>query len=394
MFSIDKEARRVVIKFDLQLANVYVTDPGQLPAWAIDYLGNNSPYFYQVKEVFRRQLEEKLNEAAHAVDAFVLHSLLFNNTDAVQMKTIDVQADMISFGSISPRLTTFAIDPSEKLLGYGATHTFTTNPVVAGLKWSVSNLDGSSTGAGQIDADTGRYTAPGVDQIGGTYKRVKVTATGTGSNPHVSKALVTIAARAVTLNPLVQTCQASDSQTETRQFTANSLSGALKWTVIGDGRIPENANPDRTNVYTAPTKQDVGVSKRSFTVDEVKVTNTATQQTQSSFVVVTHDKQNLVLNMEVQGTNQAKFSAKFNGQSLDPTWGLFPVTGAGSIDSTGLYTADSKSVHQFVIITARASMGDFFLGDAFSIQALPLGALPEKPNPEVAQGSLDGLPQI
>lgn len=344
--------------------------------------------------VCKEHFAQALSAAFEPIDVFVLHSLLFNSTDSVQLKTIDVPGDMISFGSISPRLTTFSIDPAEKLLGYSATHTFTTNPAVPGLKWSVSNLDGTTTDAGQIDANTGRYTAPGLSQIGGTFKRVKITATGTGSNPHVSKALVTIAARAVTLNPLVQTCSASDNQVQTRQFSANSLSGALKWTVIGGGSIPENASPDRTNVYTAPPKEDVGTTKRTFTVDEVKVINTATQQTQSSFVVVTHDKQNLVLNMELQAAGKAKFSAKFNGQSLEPTWDLFPPTDAGSIDATGVYTPSPNSPHQFVIITARATMGDFFLGDAFSIQALPLAALPAKPNPEMSQGSLDGLPQI
>lgn len=397
LFSMSPDGRKIVLEADNFYAFVAVTNLIELPQWVVPYIESPTSEFNQAfMRHCKSAFSSSLNNVLGSVDVFVLNSLLFNSTDAVQLKTVDLPGDLISFGSISPRLTTFAIDPTEKLLGYAATHTFTTNPVMAGVKWSVSNLDGSTAGAGQIDANTGRYTAPGQDQIGGTYKRVKVTATGAGSagKPHVSKALVTIAARAVTLNPLVQTCKASGAQLETRQFTANSLSGTLKWSVIGGGSVPENANPDRTNLYTAPPKQDVGDTKRTFTVDEVKVTNTTTQQNQSSFVVVTHDKQNLVMAMKLEGANKAKFSATFNGQDPAPTWDLFPKTGAGSIDSSGLYTADPNSHYQFVIITARAAMGDFFLGDAFFIQPLPLAVLPPKPDPEIPQRSLDGMPQV
>lgn len=396
-FGLSPDSRRIIVSVVNLKVSTALTRNGGIPEWLENFISTPDSLFQITMTNYCKEAIARVFDTLGSIDVFVLNSLLFNSTDAVQLKTFNTPGDLVCFGSISPRLTTFAIDPSEKLLGYGATHTFTTNPVVAGVNWSVSNLDGTTTGAGQIDANTGRYTAPALDQIDGTYKRVKVTATGAGSGgkPHVSKALVTIAARAVTLNPLVQTCAASGSQPETRQFTANTLSGALKWSVIGNGSIPENANPDRTNVYTAPPKEDVGVTKRSFTVEEVKVTNTSTQQTQSSFVVVTHDKQNLVVSMALEGANRAKFSAKFNGQVFpDTAWGLFPSKGAGSIDSSGVYTADPASQHQFVIITARAAMGEFFLGDAFYIQPLPLGELPPKPNPEVNQDSLDGLPHV
>ncbi|UWF46974.1 hypothetical protein NYP20_16625 [Pseudomonas sp. N3-W] len=87
---------------------------------------------------------------------------------------------------------------------------------------------------------------------------------------------------------------------------------------------------------------------------------------------------------------QAQFECKSNGQVVpEPNWRCFPETGAGSIDSNGLYKADPNSHHQFVIITARFEMMGFFLGDAFFIQPLPVMAIPPKPAPEAPQTLAD-----
>ena len=313
-FKIDADARKISIVFNDIGGALGVDDRGELPDWLVQYMyRQDSEYYFTLMEHVRSVLTGMLN--FDAIDAFVLHSLLFNSTDAVQQKTVDNKGDLVSFGSISPRLTTFAITDQDKLLGYGAQHKFATFPEVPGVKWSVQNLDGSTSGLGQIDQDTGQYTAPGLADISGTYKRVKVIATGpVGSDgkSHLSKALVTVVARSITLNPIVDTCGPSTETSETRQFSANTLSGSLKWEVIGDGKIPEGGVGK--NTYTAPQKEDMGITKRSFSIDKVKVTNNAAPaQTQMSFIIVKHNKQTLevVRKIEGLGANQAQFSAKF-----------------------------------------------------------------------------------
>lgn len=332
------------------------------------------------------------------IHAFLLYSLLFNRTDAVQLSTAYLPRDLLASGTLSPRLTTFKIDPPEKLLGYGDTFTFTTLPLKT-VKFSVSNLNGTTEGAGCIDENSGQYTAPALDEINGTFKRVKITATGGGSDgkAHISRAMVTIAARAITLNPLVVSCPASGSQQQTREFSANSMNGVLRWSVVGKGSIADTANPDRTNIYTAPPV-DTTLVDQTFTIDKVEVINTTTQQKQSSYVVVTHGNQTLNIAVEYGGipSGQAQFSALFNGKPApELVWSCIPETGAGKIDPSGRFTAEVNSKYQFVIIKAWSAIAeyDLFIGDAFFILPFPLGPLPPQPDPEVPQGS-DGMPQV
>ncbi|MBC3383553.1 hypothetical protein HU715_015780 [Pseudomonas sp. SWRI12] len=325
------------------------------------------------------------------IDIFLLHTLLFNAEDAVQLKTLDLPGEMILFGSINPRLTTFAIDPVEIMLTHGQNHTFKTVPPITGVKWRVEDLDGNTPGAGQMNETTGVYTAPSLADIQGTYKRVKVIATGPGNGPHISRALVTVVARAITLNPLIEICNASkENETETRQLSAHSMDGVLGWSVIGGGSIDPTANENGENIYRAPLRKAPGAP--TFTLDEVVVENTATGQKQSSFMVVKHFSQVLSVTLEYQGlpANQAKLIAKRNGVPISAglTWSCMPED-AGSIDSvTGVFTASQTTNSQFVLIKARQYSVDFGIDDdGFSIQPLPLAPLPPKPQKEDSQTS-------
>jgi len=399
LLSIDEERKRLVIKVESLNFDSFAYSPNADISLAVrNYLNNKNTeggFRDDMAPVITGVVINMLN-SIDAIDLFVANSLLFNSTDAVEFQTVHTPGDFLSFASISPRLTTFAVEPQEKILSYGETFTFSTSPVTPGVKWSVSNLDGTTAGAGTIDANSGRYIAPGLDQIEGTYKRVKITATGGGSagKPHISKALITIAARAITLNPLVQTCPASGEELQKRDFSASAMSGALKWTVIGEGTMPQTS-PDRGNVYTAPPQQKF--TDKTFVIEQVKVETS--QHSQTSYVVVTHNIQGLVMKIETQGLppGQAQFSATSGNQELPapPTWKCFPETGAGTIDQTGLYKADPNSQHQFVIITVSCVLnGTFFLGDAFSIQPLPLGPMPPRPDPEAPQRGADGMPEV
>ncbi|MHC8320134.1 hypothetical protein ACYZT4_05465 [Pseudomonas sp. GB2N2] len=331
------------------------------------------------------------------IDAFVINSILFNSGDAVQLRNAFVPGDIVAWGAISPRMTTFSIDPLELLLAPGAVHQFNTLPPTQ-VKWSVSTLDGTPGDAGQIDENTGRYTAPSLGPSDGAFKRVKIAATGGGSDgkAHVSKALVTVPRRAVSLNPRVTTCPASGDQPQTREFSAGAINGSLKWSVTGNGSIPETANPDRTNLYKAPPR-DPQLVEKSFTIELVNVVNPTTQQKDVATVVVTHGSQTVKVSANFDGLpeGQAQYSATFNNKPApEAVWKCIPES-AGNIDQSGFFIAGADKSHEFAIITVTSSISDFdlWLGDAFYIQPLPLGPLPSIPDPVLPLGA-DGMPQV
>ncbi|WP_339492431.1 hypothetical protein [Pseudomonas sp. EA_15y_Pfl2_R67] len=390
-FSLDEASRRLKVEVAEYQAPIEVGNLSSLPSDVRTYMA--SP-------VFRSLVGDNISNAAmtlfnglDAIDIFVLNTLFFNSEDAVELKSLHLTGEMAIFGSINPRLTTFAIDPMEIMLTYDQNHTFkTVPPTVGGVKWSVEDLDGSTVGAGRINETTGVYTAPSLTEIEGTYKRVKVTATGPGNDPHISRALVTVVARAITLNPLIEICNASkvNEETQTRQLSAHSMSGVLTWSVIGDGSIDPTANEYGENTYRAPLTKMPGAP--TFTIDEVVVENTTTGQQQKSFMVVKHFSQVLSVTLEYQGLppKQAKLIAKRNGTPITAglSWSCMPED-AGSIDSiTGIFTASETTNSQFVLIKARQHVPDYAIDDdGFSIQPLPLAPLPPKPQQEDPQTS-------
>lgn len=322
------------------------------------------------------------------IDLFTLNTLYFNAENAVQHKTVNLTGEMILFGSISPRLTTFAIEPVPVMLTYGQTHPFETVPPTQGVTWRVEDLDGNTEGAGRMDASTGQYTAPPLADIQGTYKRIKVIATGPGSGNerHVSKAMVTVVVRAITLNPLIEVCNGSEAgkPEERRKLSAHSMSGALKWRVEGGGRINETADENGENTYYAPLKH--AAPEPSFTIDRVIVTHTATHQEQTTLMVLKHFVSAVVIHSDFEGlpANQVKLICKLGGVTPPelPIWGCIPEDG-GTIDpDTGVFTASQTTNSQFVLITAQIDLG-WVQADSFIILPLPLAPLAPKPAPEM-----------
>lgn len=394
-FSLDEDERRLVVK--LRAFNNITTAelPSAFPADVRDYMSS---------EEFNNSLGDSLATAGmaafnnlEAIDVFLLNTLLFNSEDAVQLKTLNLTGELICHGSISPRLTTFSIDPLETMLSYDQTQTFTAT--AEGVTWSVEDLDGNTEGAGSIDATTGVYTSPSLADIAGTYKRVKIVATGPANSrgeSHISRALVTVVTRAITLNPLIEIINASKpgETEETRELSAHSMSGELKWSVIGNGSIDATANAEGKNLYRAPLKVE---GPESFTIEEVVVKNQPLNKEQSSLMVVKHGPQTLAVGVSYQGqpAGKAKLTVKFNGQ--EPTggvaWECVPAD-AGSVDSAGVFTVNEKTNSQFVLIKVVLDlMGLKF--DGFTILPLPLAPLPPKPEPEIPQvRALDQLEKL
>ena len=384
-FSFDRTSRRLQVK----LATFHS---------AVDYYPNPllpldvAAYMYTPE--FKNGLGDLVGLAVmqifnglEAVDVFTLNTLFFNAENAVQLETVDLIGEMLLFGTIGPRVGTFAIDPLEIMLSHGQTHRFRTIPETLGVRWVVEDLEGNTTGVGQMNANSGAYIAPSLAEIQGTYKRIKVIATspGNSNSRHISRALVTVVARAITLNPLVETCNFSPETTdETRELSAHGTNGTLRWRVNGDGRINETADEHGKNTYRAPPKRVPGVP--TFTIDEVVVENTATGQQQSCLIVVNHHGQMIAVSVELNNTlpHHAKLIATVGGQPLTEalTWSCLPAE-AGSIDSThGVFTASEVNSSQFVVITVLMERGGIKF-DGFTILPLPLAPFPPKPAPEI-----------
>ncbi|WP_434656389.1 hypothetical protein J3P96_07685 [Pseudomonas sp. R3-56] len=384
-FIVNPETQQLEIKFDVVVGAHY---PSQdYPEAVLEFFQSR-----HLRDMFfgmARSVVDKWKEAK-PIDIFLLNTLIFNSSDAVQLSEAHRTGDLALFGAISPRLTTFAIDPMEIMLGYDQTRQFSVNPTPEGsIDWSVEDLEGNTLGVGSINSQ-GLYTAPGLTDIDGTYMRVKVTASIGGG--HTSRALVSVLARTITLNPLIEICNASSSVApETRELSAHTMNGTLAWRVDGSGSIPSSADSEGKNVYTAPLAP-AAPPIESFAIDEVVVRNTATNQEQRTLMVVKYRAQPLVIEADFEGGtgNQAKLVVKLNGQVLTGPleWKCIPAD-AGKVDAaTGIFTASESTTSQFVLITVILDfMGIKF--DGFTILPLPLSPL--RPKPPIEPDQFPGL---
>lgn len=314
------------------------------------------------------------------IDVFVLNSILFSNHELVKPKEVKVPGDLALFGQIS---SPFAITPQDHLMGHGATHTFKVSPEFTGtVKWSVKAVPGSKGSFGAINPDTGVYTSPAIGAIDGTFVRAIVTATDTAST-FSSSSLVTVVVRDITVNPVVQICNASpvSGAPITRTLSANTLGeGILEWRVKkGDGSIPLRAGPDGKNTYTAgPKNNDL---EGTFAVDEVEVKNLATGKTQTAYVVVNHIPQDLIMVVDLEQSSFPTGKAKLkvtDKRDRPVTVELEVVAGNGSVDSSsGMYTSDPSSPHRFALV--KATKDNDNEDDCWILLTYPLIELPDKP---------------
>ncbi|QCY12716.1 hypothetical protein [Pseudomonas sp. MPC6] len=311
-------------------------------------------------------------------NTFVLNSILFAGHETIKQKSAEFPGDMVVFGKV---VNPFTVAPLEHLMGHGATHPFTVSGDFAGkVKWSVAAIPGSTGEIGSIDEDTGLYSSPALADISGTFTRVRVTATASN---HSSSALVTVVARDITVNPVVQICSASTSEASvTRVLSAHTLGeGILEWKVKrGTGTIPARGGSDGKNTYTAGLKDPT--LEGSFLIDEIEVMNLATRKTQTAYVVVTHYQADLTITVDLDNSSfpqgKAKLIARDNREN--PVTAIWEVSaGNEGIDSDGLYTGDPDGQQRFVLITARKA--NDASKEGWIILPWPLFELPNKPEP-------------
>lgn len=322
-----------------------------------------------------------ISDSAKSLDVFVVNSILFSNNNTVRLEDGSIPGDLAFFGKFT---NPFTIAPLEHLMGHSATHTFNvSNDFTGKVQWSVAAIPGSSGGIGHIDEDSGLYTAPAIGEIDGTFTRVRVTATDPISH-YSSSGLITVVVRDITINPVVQICNATtDEETFTRSLSANTLGeGILEWRVSrGNGHIPSRADADGRITYTAPPLDND--LEPSFTVEEIEVKNLATDKTQNAYIVVAHFSQELKVTIDLENSSlpdgKAKLIAKDNrNRVVEAIWKV--AEGNGSIDSDGLFTGDPDGQHRFALVTAHTESGGYIDKDGWIILPWPLFELPDKPD--------------
>jgi hypothetical protein len=216
---------------------------------------------------------------------------------------------------------TVSVSPTSPSIAGGANEQFTAtvaNTSNTGVTWSV-------TGGGTINV-SGLYTAPASVP---TQAIVTVTATSQADSTKTGIATVTLEADSVSVSPTSGQIPAAG----TEQFTAkvNNLNSAVTWSLTaGPGSI------NSTGLYTAPNAVSAQTSitvTAILTVDSAAVGSTMATLLPDSVSVS-------AVNPTVLPGQTDQFNAAVNNSALTSvTW---TVTGPGTVDTNGLYTAPAS----------------------------------------------------
>jgi subtilisin family serine protease len=246
-----------------------------------------------------------------------------------------------------PAPVSVSVTPSSATLNGGQSKQFTANVTnsAAGVIWSVNPAVGGI-------ASTGLYTAPAT--INST-RTVTVTATSNSDSTKTASAIVTLQAPAPVITVSVTPATANLGQSQTVQFTAavtNSASG-VSWSLN-----PAVGTISSSGLYTAPatiaTTQTV-VVKATSNADSTKSASAAiTLQPPAVPPPAPVTVSVSPLTTSLSASQSVQFYATVTGAGNSVTWAISPS--AGSISSTGLYTAPSKiGADQVVRVTASTA---------------------------------------
>lgn len=295
------------------------------------------------------------------IDLFRLHSLLFRDAYSMKLSSGHYPTDLAMFGQLGPHDAYFVVEPQEVRLLAGGEQQMTS---LEGVTWSVEGVPGFEGAVGTISAD-GRYTAPDGSAFEGGYTLVLVTAT---LARHTSSSLVQVVRRSVVCNPRVVVV---GMNAQVAKFSAGSLGGgALDWKLASrSGARLTDEPPKDPDLYDAgdhfylsgpsPSLPDKPGVDDFFGIDEVTVTNEATGDVATSYVV-TLLADGLVTPRPVPGsltasTVKLQLWANSPDPMPEPEWRV--LLGDGTIDAEGVYTADLKSPLKFVVITGYKDYG-------------------------------------
>lgn len=300
------------------------------------------------------QLLDDVMAPSREIDLFRLHGLLFRGDNLVELNSVHFPTDLAMFGDVSPKRTTFVVDPLEPIVAPGSKTPFKVLPEApAGqtIRWSVEEVPGYGAQQGSIDQN-GVYTAPAASTIPGkNYTFAKVRAS---TDVHESSALVRVVVRDVVVNPLVKTSELGGAKTKLGAGTLDR--GALEWTIksqtgatIEPIDLAEHPEFEPGDHYYVPGNTPSGAP---YSVDEIIVTNPRTNNSHSAYVLVAEVIPSLTITVvDDPDLPEHQIQLQYGNDETPPaTWTL--LAGGGELSSTGLYTYDPTSVHRFAVISA------------------------------------------
>ncbi|MCQ9470071.1 hypothetical protein NRB15_06935 [Pseudomonas alliivorans] len=323
----------------------------------------------RLAEALRHELKASLS-----VSSSIKEMIDLNFSRAIVPDVLRAPRDIAAFGRVNPTGTQFTISPVEHVMGVDTWFSFVTNPQGVEVTWSIDNPEGDSTDFGAISG-VGKYYAPGADALEKTFTRVRVTATDAVSS-HQSSALVTVLAKPLTVNPLIQVCDAGQSV----ELAGGGLGGAnLTWSinnpVAGEsGELQPSSLPDSDWTYQSRAVID---AKKTYVLDEIVVVGAQTRA--SAWVLVRHADPTLTISAVGPATSSSQtqqiqspapiidpvgpapsskqtpqnhhiqLQALVNNKPQTVVWSIAPG-GPGTIDDNGLYTVVAQKTPHFVLI--------------------------------------------
>ncbi|RXV65326.1 hypothetical protein D1006_35065 [Burkholderia stabilis] len=326
---------------------------------------NNEVRFVRVSHV-AEGLPSHINFISHMssvlqkVNTAPLANLLFSSEVPLQLKDVKVPGDMLIFGDINPELTTFTLTEPEVSLIAGGTYTFkwsgSTTPTFT-LEWA--------DGSGELGSFSGAtYTAPRTLPAGRTFVRVRVKARAGSAT---SYALVTVGARPVSVNPLVQLSMTGASAKPL--LTAGAFDGAAVTFTSSKGGsfvVQDNGQAEYTaSSFTGPVL-----------IDTITAATGGGQKAECTVVTYTQNHYNMVVMRDGSDFDAGKVLLSKDGGTFEVapqalTWAV--LEGDGSVEATDvatkfIFNAGAPSAAGFYLLQLEG--GDDF-GKNYSYVLLP-----------------------
>jgi len=272
-------------------------------------------------------------------------------------KTASATVTLLPPASVNLNLTTATLYASQTKQ---FTATVANDPSNSGVMWSLS----PATGAGTISTG-GLYTAPATIAA---QQTVAVTATAVADTTKSASAVITL------LPPITVTVTPSAANLyggQTKQFSAtvanDPTNAGVAWTLIpatGAGTLTA------TGLYTAPTSvtspQSITVTAKSLADNTTIGTATITLFPPISVTVAP-----TTVNLYGGQTKQFNASVANDPTNGGVTWSLTPANGAGTISTSGLYTAPASIAAQQTVTVTATSVADTSKSNTATITLLP-----------------------
>ena len=301
-----------------------------------------------------------MSSALQKVNTAPLANLLFSSEIPLQLKDVKIPGDMLIFGDINPEFTTFTLTEPEVSLIAGGTYTFkwsgSTTPTFT-LEWA--------DGSGELGSFNGAtYTAPRTLPAGRAFVRIRVKATAGSAT---SYALITVGARPISINPLVQLSMTGASAKPL--LIAGAFDGAaVTFTSSQGGRFDVMDNGQAQ--YIAP----------DFTgpvlIDTITAATGGGQKAECAVVTYKQNHYNMVVMRDGSDFDAGKVLLSKDGGTFEVapqalTWAV--LEGDGSIEGTDvatkfIFNAGAPSIKGFYLLQLEG--GDDF-GKNYSYVLLP-----------------------